>query len=317
MSTTPHVNIIARTTGVGLDRDVELVRRTLESAGFTVTASHCRGISPLRRWLPGRPRFDANIFLERVFPRWLSSARVNILIPNQERFPRRHLSLLRDIDHVFCKTRHAGEIFRRHTPRVRHVGFTSTDLLDPGVPRQAGTVLHLAGASTLKGTSDVLALWEKHPEWPVLTLIQANSNAPATVPANVTLHRDYLPAEEIRRLMNLHPIHLCPSRAEGWGHYIAEAMACGALVITTDAPPMNELVGPDRGILVPWVRSEPRHLGTSFHVDPAALETAIEKAVAMPDDDREETARSAREWFSRTEREFASTLPKALRDALA
>ena len=65
------INIIARTNGVGLDQDVDLIHHALSSAGFAVTVSHCRGISPFRLLIPSKTKFDANIFLERVFPRWL------------------------------------------------------------------------------------------------------------------------------------------------------------------------------------------------------------------------------------------------------
>lgn len=43
---------------------------------------------------------------------------------------------------------------------------------------------------------------------------------------------------------------LFPSLAEGFGWPIAEAMACGCLVITTDEPPMNE-VAADAALLIP------------------------------------------------------------------
>jgi len=45
-------------------------------------------------------------------------------------------------------------------------------------------------------------------------------------------------------------IHLCPSEREGYGLYIAEAMAAGALVIATNHPPMNELVTNATGLLI-------------------------------------------------------------------
>ncbi|NBB80754.1 MAG: glycosyltransferase family 1 protein, partial [Verrucomicrobia bacterium] len=109
-----HVNIIARTNGVGLDQDVDLVHRTLAQSGFQVTISHCRSIPVWSALLPRKSRFDANIFLERVFPRWLSSADKNFLIPNQERFPKRHLKHLKPINAVLCKTQHATGIFSQH-----------------------------------------------------------------------------------------------------------------------------------------------------------------------------------------------------------
>ncbi|MGB0776042.1 MAG: hypothetical protein ACPGUY_09355, partial [Akkermansiaceae bacterium] len=70
MSNAPKINIVARTNGVGLDRDVDLIRDILSDAGMEVTVSHCRGISPLRCWFAGKREFDANIFMERVFQRW-------------------------------------------------------------------------------------------------------------------------------------------------------------------------------------------------------------------------------------------------------
>lgn len=68
-----------------LDINVDLVHAALKGAGFEVTVSHCRGIPPWSALLPRKPRFDANIFLERVFPRWVPLARKNFLIPDQER----------------------------------------------------------------------------------------------------------------------------------------------------------------------------------------------------------------------------------------
>lgn len=307
-----HINIIARTNGVGLDRDVDLLHDTLAAAGFEITVSHCRGRSPLRRFFPGKPRFDANIFIERVFPRWFGSAAINLLIPNQERFPKRHLPLLDPIDHILCKSHHAKEIFTKLGHSAGHIGFTSCDLGDDSVRPDYQSFFHLAGRSTLKGTDTILSLWKDHPEWPTLTLVQCKKNAPARVPANIHLVTDHIPHKEIKHHLNTRGIHLCPSLSEGWGHYIVEAMSCRAVVVTTDAPPMNELITSTRGFPVPSTHSEPRHLGTNFHVDPGELETTIQRLLHLPTDEKRACGDHARSWFEENDHSFRHSLPETI-----
>ena len=55
---------------------------------------------------------------------------------------------------------------------------------------------------------------------------------------------------------DVHPcrnrVHVCPSSREGFGHYINEARSVSAVIITVDAPPMNEFVtNATSGILIP------------------------------------------------------------------
>ena len=196
-----HLNIVARTNGVGLDRDVDLVHDIATSAGDEVTLSHSRSIPFYANRVGQKHKYDANIFLERIFPRWLRSARLNLLIPNQERFPQRHVPRLKKIDHIICKSEHAQEIFSKIHPSCKFIGFTSKDLNDPAVTRKQNAILHLAGRSTLKGTETVLELWKIHPEWPTLTLLQHKDNAPPEVPRNVNLITDYISNEEIIKLV--------------------------------------------------------------------------------------------------------------------
>lgn len=61
---------------------------------------------------------------------------------------------------------------------------------------------------------------------------------------------------DIRFLQTSIGLHLCPSEREGFGHYLNEARAAGALVVTTDHPPMNELIDSQSGHLIKPVRSE-------------------------------------------------------------
>jgi glycosyltransferase involved in cell wall biosynthesis len=305
--------IIGRRNGVGLEQDAALLAAALGRAGWEVDAY------PPRCWktlLNPRKRADAIIHLERVFPLWKLKRARHFLIPNQERFPLRQVGRLKRVDHILCKSRHAREIFARHHGSVRFIGFDSPDRRLPGQTPDYSRFFHLAGRSTLKNTGLLLELWARHPEWPVLTLVQHPDNAPAEVPPNVRLLSRYLPDGELRDLQNACGIHLCPSLSEGWGHYIVEAMSCQAVTVTTDGPPMNELVQAERGLLIPVHHQEPRHLGWNFHVDPAALETAIVRLIAMDESGKRLLGQAARGWFEENSRRFAGTLPELLAELL-
>ena len=298
--------ILGRINGAGLDRDAALLAAALKPAGVE---SRCPPWKDPRTAFMPSLRADAAIHLERVAPWWWKrKAPLHILIPNQERFPLRLLGKLKRIDQVWCKTRHAAEIFAKHHPGVRFIGFISEDRLLEDITPDYGKFLHLAGRSTFKNTALVLELWQKHPEWPRLTLIQHPDNAPDKVPTNVDLISRHLPDDELRELQNSHGIHLCPSISEGWGHYIAEAMSCRAVVVTTDAPPMNELVTAERGVIVPYNRSEPRHLGRNFFIDSAALEAAIDSLAAMPKEEAAPLGGNARSWFLENHARFTRTI---------
>lgn len=311
-----HINIIARSNGVGLDSDVRLIKEVLESAGYLVTFSHCRARSLCKKWFGKKHEFDANIFLERVFPRWLNAAKKNVLIPNQERFPKRHISRLKNIDLVLCKSRHSEEIFSKLGASTEYTSFTSKDIQQNNVSPDYEQFFHLAGRSTLKGTDTLLNLWEQHSEWPVLTIIQHEDNAPESTPPNVNLIAKYLPYEELITIANQHGIHLCPSLSEGWGHYIVEAMSCKAVVLTTDAPPMNELINDDRGILCSYSSSEPRHLGTNFQVDINALQTQVERIITMTTDEKSTIGNNARNWYLKNQTLFSKKLLQTLHKIL-
>ena len=302
--------ILGKRNGVGLDRDAAVL-----SAVFTLERIETESAKPRNLVAPFSPRYNGDIavHLERVSPSWWRrKATRHILIPNQERFPRRLIGTLDRIDEVWCKSRHAEEVFRNLGKKVKYIGFSSLDREIPSTNPDYDRFFHLAGSSTMKNTKLLLSLWEKHPEWPTLTLIQHPSNAPEKVPANVNLVAKYMDDQVLKSMQNEHGIHLCPSISEGWGHYLVEGMSCRAVVLTTDAPPMNEIVDSRRGLLVPFSESEKRHLGTVYRTTPENLERAIKNLLVMPQSEKRELGDSAREWFVHNEAEFYSRFHEAL-----
>ncbi|WP_099864575.1 glycosyltransferase [Pararhizobium haloflavum] len=304
--------IIAKDSKYGLTRDGEILARAIEDCGGgTVQIVGLRDRGLFERLLRRR-RARRAIHIERAFPRWFSAAQEHILIPNQERFPKRHLGRLKRIDRVLAKTHHAETIFAGLGVETHYLGFTSEDRHDAAVAKDWDAFFHLAGGSTVKGTEDILALWADHPDWPTLHLVQKAALAPREIPANVNLIARYQGDETLRVLQNRVGMHLCPSRSEGWGHHLVEAMSCGALVVTTDAPPMNEHIDGTNGCLVAPCRDAPRHLGTNYFVDKQALAETIRSLIALPKEEKQRYGEAARKTFLATDRAFHSRVRELL-----
>jgi len=84
------------------------------------------------------------------------------------------------------------------------------------------------------------------------------------------------------------------------------------VTVTTDAPPMNELVEPDRGILVPYARTDTQFLANTYFFDEAAAESTIERLIVMPEDEMQRMGANARAWYLRNDSGFSERLGLAL-----
>jgi len=137
-------------------------------------------------------------------------------------------------------------------------------------------VLHMAGSSFLKGTFSLLKSWVTYNLQSVSTLIISKSDGPGSkdylqywnelspicisewrgIKIDGEQYRNiiftkYLDPEEKDKLYRIAGVYLCPSVAEGFGHYINEGRMTKSVVITTDSEPMNELIDKSNGVLIP------------------------------------------------------------------
>ena len=324
-----RVHLVARDNGAGLSRDLEILRVAIGEAGFDLTISAI-GAGGLRRQLQfarvraklawrgfreGRAhaRFDVNLMDERLRPKYVPLARRNVLMPHPEWFDVAWTKDLGLIDSVFAKTRHAVPLFEALGCRADFVGFTSIDRRLADVPREP-TFFHLGGRSGNKGTQATVDAWLRHPEWPLVTIIQRKPlKLPPTLPSNIRLITDYIDDGELRTLQNRNLFHLCPSETEGFGHHLVEGMSVGAITLATDAPPMNEMVTNERGVLVPYVRTGTQQLATTYFVDGAAIEAGVARMLALDAAQRRSLSDAAREWWEQNDRAFRQRLATAIR----
>lgn len=272
---------------------------------------------------------DAVFLLEHAHrnPPFLSPdfAKRVIYVPNIEWMTPRDEAVIAagHVDTVLFKTSFSQTIFEE-LPIAKQVrqktlsGWTSVDVglpVDLPVGGQTGPVehvLHVRGTSAQKHTTAVIAAWLKNATFPRLDVIASfNENFSVPVPLsaapNLAVHLRTLPEPELRTLQMQARIHLCPSIAEGFGHVLNEARATGAVLITVDAPPMNELVENDvSGILIPVppVNMQPFRRSQAFPTSIDDIENAVRRALALSHDQRTTLGLRARAAFERDRQQF-------------
>ena len=274
------VNIIAWDNGSGLSADLDVLTDVIPQLGYQIryngrivrrpTTWPRRIVAKAARltrqgWgrLTGRPAYDVNLFIEAIDPSFLPHGRVNCLLPHPEWVPEPTMALIASMDWILCKAPSAVDIFARFGVPRRFISFTARDRYEAAATPKQLICLHVAGQSKWKGTDAIIEVWRRHPEWPMLYILRQRKRygmivETDTTPApNITFVTDRIADETLRRYQNTFAINVATSEAEGFGHVIVEAMSCGAIVITTDAAPMNELVRPGRGMLVSVKQSEP------------------------------------------------------------
>ncbi|CAK4218200.1 unnamed protein product [Aphanomyces euteiches] len=181
-------------------------------------------------------------------------------------------------DVILCKTaicaRRSTKWFKQNgNPRKTRVFYTrhsSSDIATLAKWRSGEKVVkdfsnvvfvHASGASPFKGTHQVFGCWMSRPDFPPLKVVinrdQYNGNYKQQWDyrvqesnGRVQVHVDGMDAQQYGTLLADTSYMLCPSTMEGYGHYLNQARAAGALIVTTDLPPMNEFLNPESGVLV-------------------------------------------------------------------
>ncbi|WP_235538717.1 glycosyltransferase [Sphingomonas sp. Root710] len=262
------------------------------------------------------------VMIERMFHReYLDRYEVRALLPNPEWLDPRDIETKGGaIDVVLHKTRFSIGCLQPRFAKASHhfLGFTSAD---PGKTVQNyDTFCHFRGKARTRHTQLLMNIWQRRPDLPRL-MLQAYGPDMALrtgrwlTDENISCLFDFVKSDEqFFADLARGGIHLCPSGTEGFGHYINESRAMSALVLTLDAPPMNELVTSDSGILIPATSSEPLMAGTNFTTTELLIEDAVDRALSLSHTDRQELGRAARRAFERERSCFLDNVRAFLAD---
>jgi hypothetical protein len=259
---------------IGLEREFRLLKSFLEEREHEVIGVQFDEPAP-------DAIFDICLFLE-TFPRHLLDlSALNFIWPNPEWTPGDTVSLIRKYaDRVFSKTREGQRIFEPLFPgKVSYTGFLATDKDYPSIVREK-KFLHIGGNSSLRGTQAIVDAFKwlhngKSLKAQLTIVSKALQDRPEI--EGITYH-DWLSDDEIRRLQNSHQFHIYPSATEGFGHALREALSVNATILTTDAPPMNELKGVYK---IPAKKAGKRELADLYEVSAIDLHSAMESMLQL------------------------------------
>jgi hypothetical protein len=232
---------------------------------------------------------------------------LKIFIPHPEIIVEGTLPLLSFVDHIWHKTKLSQEAFKHHARQAAHffTGFTSND---PEMTVQSfKRFAHFRGKASNRHSAQILNVWRNNPHYPELRYhfyqeLNASWEEPFEFKEWLTCRNISILAGKVDRdfynqQVSECGIHLCLSGVEGFGHYINEARAMGAVVVVIDAPPMNEFIDSKSGILMP--ASDRREMGLVYRhiVTEEDIKSTIDKIIALPQELLEDLSRSARNRY--------------------
>lgn len=285
----------------GLLVDAELLRGYLENRGDTVTLYQFD-----QPWITTGDH-DLLIFLEVVVPEMRVLAKRIWLIANPEWLKPSYVRFIQQhVDRIFAKTREGVVALQARFPKVDYCGFLAQDRWDNSIERLP-IFLHVGGKSGFKNTNAVIAAWR---EWRWWGGIEAANAKLIVISNSITVSFEPTPGitfykqvsdEELKQLQNSSLYHLCPSAYEGYGQALHEAQSCGAIILSTAAPPMDEFGSP---FSVPSIRQKKYNLGMLQEVSGRDIREAVPRMLGLPNHVIARMRTEARARWEKGNREF-------------
>ena len=176
------------------------------------------------------------------------------------------------------------------------------------------------------------SLLQKWEEWKKITNSNMNNTNTISLPQFESLDscgiyfcNTVLDYSVIQFLQSVADVHMCPSLIEGWGQYIDEGRRAKAVVLTLDAPPMNELIrdridsstgvlvkaskGPTMSQLLPYGwrqyftknKDYTKYLYTTYKTTPNDLYNGISRILKMTPEQKSQLGNNA---FKQSQKDY-------------
>ena len=288
--------IILQNTTKGLLRDASIIKVFFEKNNILTDIHYYK--NPLLK-----KKYTFLLFIEHIIPSYIKDIqhKYSIYVPNIEQLVEWDIENLKNIQYVFCKTKQTYDYFKPISNAI-YTKFVSSNDYRENIEKDTYTIGHFIGTSPYKNTKLVLECWienncflDIHEDIQLIVAkrfslwskidreLQKYVESTFTkkentyVYKNITIH-DFLSEKEYSVLTNQVAIHICPSMVEGYGHYINEARAKKAVVFTTNAPPMNELIQDPNYLIDVYTKKNAKQvMGIQYQYDTGIEASFIDK----------------------------------------
>lgn len=174
-------------------------------------------------------------------------------------------------DFLICNTQRHFSVFNWHPGAVYLPWGTDINLFKPKtnelVSPNTVTFFHSAGLSPERKGTDILLQSFCKTRGNAKLIIHTQTDLTAAHPALTNTINNLLEQKKLiiynktitaPGLYHLGDVYVYPSRLDGVGLTLAEAISCGLAIITSDNPPMNEFISPSFGRLIKIASFEKR-----------------------------------------------------------
>lgn len=269
------VNIIVDNSICGASADIDVLKDL-----FSEYKTHINH--------PGKT--DIAIFIEHL-PEKISKVKSSkkIWLINQACIYDTDIVLNSYVDIIWCRTQHCFELVSQISDigsNAKYIGFYSISPVEEITKfkkKDRNLAVHFAGNSCFKGTLEVLRAWLQMPYigidlflcmvsgktknnseerkkvlelWDSIKSTKIIEYKGVKLKAwrfrNIVFCSDLLNEKQYAEIVDKAAFHIYPSKIEGYSHSINIGRLLEAVVVTTDAPPMNEFITSDIGVLVPY-----------------------------------------------------------------
>ena len=275
-------------------------------------------------YYPQCPEAEINFFIEVINPSLFFYASRNIWIPNPEWTYKTWQPYAEMVDEIWVKTHEAERLFSNWSDRVRYIGWTSIDKVQPEKKNYSKAIVPV-GKNIWRNPKPIIQAYMRiqqtiptlYGSLPELHIVHSPEHVPLpplpeSLREKIILHSEVMPEEDYDRLLQECGLCICMSAAEGFGHAVNEAMSTGCNFILSPIDAFREIVQYCWWVSNSKVTPHPQCLGNLEDIEVGSLVESLQLYCSSKYLERKRNTNTSREQYEQRHQEFIKRMTDVL-----